>query len=172
MSSAAQAPGNDLNKVDVPIPSNENTEEHNSGSSNPKTASNEHHAKRKPLILVVDDDARFADSIANALTRTGYDVLKAYDGNVGLAMALVKRPELIVLDSRMRKRSGYLVLEYLRTHLDSPIPVIMLSENEGTRHQTYALMLGAAAFLAKPIEADKVVNAVVDTMQRVYNLAK
>lgn len=119
----------------------------------------------RSTILVVDDDFRFARAIVAELEDRGFDVLCANDGNAGLALAIVKNPDLIVLDTRMPRRSGYLVLEHLRTITGHLTPVIMMSENEGQRHRTYAKMLGALDFLAKPLEAHKIADRVEDIIE-------
>lgn len=121
----------------------------------------------RSTVLVVDDDFRFARSIVNELEDRGFESLSANDGNAGLALAIVKNPDLIVLDTRMPCRSGYLVLEHLRSIELSSVPVIMMSENEGNRHRTYASMLGAQEFLAKPLEAHKVADLVVEILENV-----
>lgn len=122
--------------------------------------------KVSPTILIADDDFRFADVIAAHLREIKFNTLVANDGDLALALAIVKKPDLIVLDSRMPKRSGYLVLEYLRTVEGLSVPIIMLSENEGGRHEQYARMLGVSDFLQKPLEADKVVKAITETMMQ------
>jgi DNA-binding response OmpR family regulator len=111
-------------------------------------------------VLVIDDDRRFSNAIAESLEMTGVDVFIAFDGNSGLAVALTQEPDLIILDTRMPYRSGYLVMEYLATETDLQIPTIMLSENEGHRHRSYALMLGAIDFVEKPVDPVALVNRV------------
>ena len=71
----------------------------------------------RPVVLIVDDDRRFAQSIAESLETRGFDVLVAFDGNAGLAVALTQEPALIILDSRMPGRSGYLVMEFMATEM-------------------------------------------------------
>ena len=121
----------------------------------------------RSTVLVVDDDFRFARSIVNELEDRGFESIAANDGNSGLAIAIVKKPDLIVLDTRMPRRSGYLVLEHLRTVELTSVPVIMMSENEGNRHRDYAAMLGATAFLPKPLEAHRVADLVEQTLESV-----
>lgn len=124
-----------------------------------------HPSRKSPLVLVVDDDYRLTNSVSKLLREEGFDVFSAYDGDVGLALAIVKHPDLMVLDSRMPQRSGYLVLEHMRTQEDLLTPVIMLSENEGDRHREYAEMLGVIEYLKKPIDANKLVGTITHCFQ-------
>ncbi len=89
-----------------------------------------------------------------ALESNGFQVSIASDGNEGLAMAEKHRPDLLILDMMMPKRSGFLVLEQLRRDAEAP-PVIMITGNEGNRHQQYAELLGVADYLRKPFPMDR-----------------
>ena len=114
-----------------------------------------------PTVLVVEDERRFALELKGAFASQKINTLLAHDGNVGLAIAMCRKPDLMLLDTRMLRRSGYLVLEYLATQTDFSIPTVLLSENEGERHKYYGRMLGAIAILEKPLESAEVVAKVV-----------
>jgi DNA-binding response OmpR family regulator len=60
----------------------------------------------------------------------------------------------------MPRRSGFLVLERLRQTTDNPVPVIMITANEGARHREYAEMLGVSDYIAKPFTMDRLLNSV------------
>lgn len=113
-------------------------------------------ANAKPTILIVDDDRRFARALEDSFSLANINTLVAHDGDAGLAIALCKKPDLVLLDTRMPRRSGYLVLEYLATQEDLSILTVLMSENEGQRHETYGRMLGAVDFLQKPLNSDEV----------------
>ncbi len=110
-------------------------------------------------VLVVDDDAEIIDTVQFALKQKGYEVLIARDGNQGLAMAEKDGPDLVILDMMMPKRSGFLVLEKLKT-LGNTVKVIMITANEGSRHKAYAEMLGVHEYLRKPFAMDKLLECV------------
>lgn len=110
-------------------------------------------------ILIVDDDPEIIEVVRTALETKGYQVLIARDGNQGLAMAEHDQPDLVILDMMMPKRSGFLVLEKLRT-LELPVKVIMITANEGSRHKQYAEMLGVNEYLRKPFAMDKLLESV------------
>lgn len=111
-------------------------------------------------ILVVDDDFEIIESVRYALEGAGYSVVIARDGNQGLALAERENPDLMILDMMMPKRSGFLVLEKLRRLRDVPLPVIMITGNEGSRHKAYAELLGVSDYIRKPFAMDRLIDAV------------
>jgi CheY-like chemotaxis protein len=82
----------------------------------------------KPTILLVDDSRLLRVTNHRALTRAGYDVIDAEDGQRGLELAQERLPDLILLDMMLPRVSGP---EVLRTLKKDPrtrsIPVIVLS---------------------------------------------
>ncbi|MEO9595569.1 response regulator transcription factor [Rhodopirellula bahusiensis] len=111
-------------------------------------------------ILVVDDDAEIIESVSYALESNGYEVVVARDGNQALALAECENPQLMILDMMMPKRSGFLVLEKMRRENELPVPVIMITGNEGSRHQAYAELLGVSEYIRKPFAIEKLLEAV------------
>ena len=76
-------------------------------------------------------------------------------------MAEKNSPDLLVLDMMMPKRSGFLVLEQLRRDGNESVKVIMITGNEGNRHQQYAELLGVSDYLRKPFPIDKLVESTI-----------
>ncbi|MEZ6089849.1 MAG: response regulator transcription factor [Pirellulaceae bacterium] len=113
-----------------------------------------------PKILIVDDDNEIVESIRYALKANGYEVVIARDGNQGLALAERENPDLMILDMMMPKRSGFLVLEKLRRVREEPLPVIMITGNEGSRHKAYAELLGVSDYIRKPFAMDKLLASI------------
>jgi DNA-binding response OmpR family regulator len=111
-------------------------------------------------ILLVDDDAEIVESLRLALESNGYDVLIARDGNQGLALSERENPDLVILDMMMPKRSGFLVLEKMRRTRETPLRVIMITANEGSRHKAYAEMLGVDDYIRKPFPMDRLIESV------------
>ena len=116
-------------------------------------------AENKPKVLLVDDDSEVIEAMRYALEGNGFEVLVAGDGNQGLAMAEKNSPDLLVLDMMMPKRSGFLVLEQLRRDGNDSVKVIMITGNEGNRHQQYAELLGVDDYLRKPFPIEKLVES-------------
>ena len=115
---------------------------------------------RNQTVLVVDDDADILASVSYALEQAGYSVLTANNGEDGLTLAKERKPDLAILDMMMPKRSGFLVIEALREEYTDPIQIIMMTANEGIRHQSYAELLGVADYLHKPVAIDTLLSRV------------
>ena len=111
-------------------------------------------------VLLVDDDPEIVESMRTVLESKGYEILVARDGNQGLLMAEREKPDLVVLDMMMPKRSGFLVLEKLRRSHPIPVRVIMITANEGSRHKAYAEMLGVDDYIRKPFAMDRLLESV------------
>jgi CheY-like chemotaxis protein len=102
------------------------------------------------LILTIDDDPVARELLHRALTREGYNVVSAADGEQGLRLARDRRPGAIILDVRMPGRDGWSVLAALKADPElAHIPVIMATMvDERSKGRT----LGAAEFILKPID--------------------
>jgi|TARA_B110000495_G_C22884840_1_gene516020 DNA-binding response OmpR family regulator len=112
------------------------------------------------LILVIDDNPDILETVAFALKQAGYDVCTATNGEEGLTLAHDTKPALVVLDMMMPKRSGFLVIESLRKDYEDPIKIIMMTANEGERHESYAELLGVDEYLHKPFAMQHLVQRV------------
>ncbi len=129
-------------------------------STSPSTTSPTDSPEIPARILVVDDDPEVAHSLRLALRKQGYQVLVARDGNQGLAAAETEKPDLVILDLMMPKRSGFLVLEKLRENETTPPRVIVITANEGERHQDYAELLGVDEYFRKPFPMERLLDCV------------
>ncbi|MBS3821288.1 MAG: response regulator [Planctomycetes bacterium] len=111
-------------------------------------------------ILVVDDDPDILQSVESALEELGARVVCARDGKEAVRQAEAATPDLVVLDQMMPGHNGLVVLEHLRQGKgeDDPPHVIMVTANDGTRHEMYAATLGARAYLRKPFKMSKLVE--------------
>ncbi len=125
-----------------------------------------HGNTKKRVIMVVDDDPSMIRMIAESLEPHGFEILSAGDGNKGLACVEFYRPDLVILDLMMPKRSGLLVLEGMR-EMDQYIPAIMITGNDGSRHRHYAEILGVDAYLNKPIRMEVLIRTVQKVLQEV-----
>ena len=106
--------------------------------------------KQPKVVVIVDDDYDQVQGLELALKDNGYAVYYGDDGDKGLALINSVKPDLLVLDLSMPGRSGFLVLEYMRTKSSINCPVIVVTAIDGRRHHDYAMALGARAFLKKP----------------------
>jgi DNA-binding response OmpR family regulator len=111
-------------------------------------------------LLLIDDDPDILAAMKTVLGQRGYEVLTAGDGNAGLAAAERDRPDLVVVDMMMPKKSGFLVVEKLKANRETAPRVIMITANEGSRHRAYAEMLGVDDYLRKPFAMDRLIESV------------
>jgi DNA-binding response OmpR family regulator len=112
---------------------------------------------RDKKILIVDDDQEVLSSIDQALQAEGALTQTCTDGNAAVRVCETEPPDLVVLDMMLPKRSGFLVLEKVKK-LEHPPRVVMVTANEGKRHQQYAEMLGVDGYLLKPVRLERLIT--------------
>ena len=115
-------------------------------------------------ILVVDDDPDILEVMSLALESEGASLVTATTGDEAVTSYATRRPELVVLDMMLPKKSGFLVLEQIQGSEDPP-PVIMVTANEGRRHKAYAESLGVSAYLNKPVPMSLLLDTAVDVLR-------
>jgi len=107
-------------------------------------------------ILVIDDVEENVDIIILQLSKLGYKVISAYDGEQGLQSARTNRPDLILSDIMLPKMDGWQILSELKKDPDlANIPVVLMTayttiQFRGERKR--AMELGAADYLKKPFD--------------------
>jgi DNA-binding response OmpR family regulator len=114
-------------------------------------------------VLIVDDDRDVLETFDAAFQSEGALTQVASDGNEAVRLCQEHSPALVVLDMMLPKRSGFLVLEKIKGRDDSPL-VIMVTANEGKRHQAYAESLGVDLYLTKPLPLDRLIEAAVELL--------
>ena len=116
-------------------------------------------------ILIVDDDQDVREAFETALQSEGAETLGVDDGNKAVAVCAEDPPDIVLLDMMLPKRSGFLVLEKIKGHEDSPL-VVMVTANEGKRHQAYAESLGVDAYLLKPVPLERLIETCVTLLDK------
>ena len=116
-------------------------------------------------VLVVDDDPEVRASIDQALQAEGALTQTCGDGNSAVRICETDPPELVVLDMMLPKRSGFLVLEKIKRFDPAP-RVIMITANEGRRHQQYAENLGVDGYILKPVRLERLITMARDLLDR------
>lgn len=118
-------------------------------------------------ILVIDDDATCLKMVDFVLKKK-YSIKTIQDAEKGIEIAKQEQPDLILLDIMMPKLNGYETLEKLQADkLTKKIPVIMLTAKEKMEDVEQAMMLGARAYLVKPITSDP---ALVKKIQEIIGI--
>lgn len=102
-------------------------------------------------ILVADDDDDILSLVAFRLERSGYEVIKAHDGEQALRLVREERPALAVLDVMMPKLSGYEVTRKIRTDAAlAQLPVILLTARAQDSDEDAGHESGADDYIRKP----------------------
>ena len=123
------------------------------------------------LILIVDDDPDVLGVMEQALQAEGAVTECCTDGNTAVHLTESKKPGLIVLDMMLPRRSGFLVLERVKNQPNPP-RVIMITANEGKRHQAYAESLGVDAYLHKPVRLERLITLAQQMLEEDDQAAK
>ena len=118
---------------------------------------------RDKRILVVDDDPEIRAAVDHALQAEGALTQVCGDGNSAVRIVEGDPPDLVVLDMMLPKRSGFLVLEKIKK-LEQPPRVVMVTANEGKRHQQYAEDLGVDGYVLKPVRLERLIMIAVDLL--------
>ena len=112
-------------------------------------------------ILIADDDELVNSFLARKLTRLGYTVYTAMDGEEALEQARVNLPDLILLDVKMPILSGYEVCRELKSEdSTNDIPVVMLSAKAQYKDIQEGIGAGADKYLSKPITLTRLLDEI------------
>jgi DNA-binding response OmpR family regulator len=107
----------------------------------------------KKQILVAEDEEHIAKLVAFKLTREGYDVTVAPNGQEAINQLTLKPWSLVILDVMMPFKDGWQVLKEIRSMPElKPLPVLMLTAKSYQQDVANAAELGATQFLKKPFE--------------------
>jgi two-component system, cell cycle response regulator DivK len=122
---------------------------------------------RRPLALIVDQDADTREMYAMHLTAQGISVVEAHDGAEAVAHATSLRPDIITTDLTLRDCSGLGLCAQLKEHdTTKDIPVIAVTGRAMPNEVAYALASGCIAVLVKPCLPD----ALLSEIRRVLRL--
>ncbi|NCF93421.1 MAG: response regulator [Verrucomicrobiaceae bacterium] len=120
-----------------------------------------------PTILVVEDEEDILDLVAFNLQKEEYEVLRASNGNDGLALALEHMPDLVGLDLMLPGRDGFEVLKGLRDDSRTRnTPVLMLTAKAEVANRITGLKLGADDYVTKPFSPRELVLRVKALLRR------
>ena len=106
-------------------------------------------------VLVVDDEAGIVTGVRRYFEQAGFEVLAAYDGPTGLAMALAEAPDLVILDLMLPGMDGLDVCRAIRRQ--SEVPIIMLTARVEEADTVTGLELGADDYVTKPFSPRELV---------------
>ena len=115
-------------------------------------------------VLVVEDEDNLLEALRYNLSREGYDVLTATDGEYGLARARSRGPDLIILDIMLPSLNGLEVCRIIRR--ESDVPVLMLTAKGEEADRVVGLELGADDYVVKPFSMRELLARVRALLRR------
>jgi CheY-like chemotaxis protein len=106
-----------------------------------------------PRILLVEDNELNRDMLSRRLTKKGYEIIMAVDGENGVDLALTLKPDLILMDMSLPIMDGWEATRRIKAHPDTrAIPVIALTAHAMEDDRQRALEAGCDDYDTKPIE--------------------
>lgn len=117
-------------------------------------------------ILVIDDRWENRSVITNLLTPLGFKVIEATNGKQGLNIATQAKPDLVITDLVMPEMDGFQLMQYWKTSLElKDIKIIVSSASVFETDQNQSLQAGAVDFLAKPVQAEELLEKLAFHLQ-------
>jgi len=115
-------------------------------------------------ILAIDDDSIIRTLLTNILSKAGYEVITAADGESGLELAATTNPDLVVTDFQMPGLTGLdVVTELQRTQ--PGLPVILLTAHGDVALTIKSIQLGAYDFIEKPIQMQELLDVIKNGLE-------
>src|SRR5580704_702970 len=118
----------------------------------------------KKQVLIVDDEPNLRKILSAQLSRDGYDVLTAEDGEEGLLILRDHHIDLVVTDLKMPKVDGMALLRQALAE-DPDLPVVMITAHGTVDTAVEALKIGAFDYLTKPFDKDEVRQIVAKALK-------
>lgn len=118
----------------------------------------------KNKILLVEDDVSISDVVKNHLTKEGFAVTMAFDGEDGVAKFFQDSFELVILDIMMPKLDGIEVMEIIRKK--SSVPILIMSAKDTDVDKAVGLGLGADDYISKPFSMIEITARVKAAIRR------
>ncbi|AXP82270.1 Alkaline phosphatase synthesis transcriptional regulatory protein PhoP [Mariniflexile rhizosphaerae] len=112
-------------------------------------------------VLLIEDDVSLRGNTAEILELSGYEVIMASNGKVGVEKAIQQHPDIIVCDIMMPELDGYGVLELLSKNESTKfIPFIFLSAKTDRKDVRLGMNLGADDYITKPFNEEDLITAI------------
>lgn len=122
-------------------------------------------------VLFIEDDSVLRENTAELLELSGYEVITAANGKIGVELAQKELPNIIVCDIMMPEMDGYMVLTALGKHQSiQNIPFIFLSAKTEHKDIRKGMNLGADDYLTKPFEEEELISAIESRLAKVVIL--
>jgi DNA-binding response OmpR family regulator len=126
-------------------------------------------AKRNEIktVLVIEDEPDIQNFFSRVLELEGYNVRKAVNGNIGMAILKEHHIDLVLLDLRLPGPDGWSVLRIIkRTPEFTKTPVVVITALAESAQRQRTLRMGAAQYLIKPLSAHRLSRTVADLLHK------
>jgi two-component system alkaline phosphatase synthesis response regulator PhoP len=118
-------------------------------------------------ILIAEDEPDIRDLITFTLRFAGYEVVAATNGEEAVTLARQEMPDLILLDVRMPRKTGYEACQLIKADpLMADIPVLFLSAKGQESEIQTGLQAGATEYLLKPFAPDQLTQRIQEVLAR------
>jgi two-component system phosphate regulon response regulator PhoB len=115
----------------------------------------------RPLVLFVDDESALQKQVTAYLSTRGMDVVAVSDGDAALSAVRERRPDIVCVDVKLPRMSGYEVCEAIRSDAElAGIVVLMTSRRVSLEARAYSYEAGANGYLAKPYSMEQLAREV------------
>ena len=121
--------------------------------------------KKGGTILVIDDEESMHDSCIQILTRKGYEIITAFDGEHGTSLVREARPDLVLLDFKLPGKSGTEILQEI-VSTDPTIVIVVMTGYATIESAVEAMKSGASDFLPKPFTPNELRLIVNRSMEK------
>jgi DNA-binding response OmpR family regulator len=122
-------------------------------------------SSKKAVILIADDDPEILTMLGIRLSKKGYEVLEAVDGNQTLNLARKHHPDLVLLDVMMPGRNGWEVAKELRADDEfSNLGIVMLTAIGERVNEMTSPLYGADAYVDKPFDFSDLEQKIKDVL--------
>lgn len=126
----------------------------------------------EPKVLVIDDSPTILKVVQLVLTKAGYTVDTAPDGEAGIELAKKEKPSLILLDFVMPKMNGYQVCKALSGDSElAEVPVVLMSAKGDQVGERFVKVMGIVDYITKPFSPEAI-TAVVGHILKKYSREK
>jgi DNA-binding response OmpR family regulator len=118
-------------------------------------------------ILVIDPDAGVVSALAAGPAAAGWEIIRAFSGEEGLALARSRQPDLLVLEALLPRMDGFTVARLLKSDPRfRPLPVVMVSARRLVQDILKAEEVGAATYVTKPFDPARLCELVSGLLSR------
>jgi DNA-binding response OmpR family regulator len=118
-------------------------------------------------ILVADDEQDIRELVAYRLSRAGYTIIEARDGQEAFELAVAQSPDMAVLDVMMPRLNGFDLTDRLRhTPATQRLPILLMSASVQEVDISRGFAAGADGYLTKPFTPDQLLTRVRDVLSR------